>query len=82
MKPVKIAILRELARAHEVGEAYPKAALRNAVRWAVVPQPSYADIDTALASLEEDGHITAVQNELCGCRYFVTDKGRAALACL
>lgn len=77
---LKVAILGELLRSAETGAAYPGDALRNAVRWAVVPQPSYAEIDAALASLEERGHITAVQNELYGRRYFITDSGRALLA--
>lgn len=79
--PLKIAILRELANAQEAGAtAYPKDALRNSVRWALVPQPAYAEIDTALSSLEERGHITAVANEVYGTRYFLTDSGRAMLA--
>lgn len=80
MNALKIAILRELRRADETGAAYPAAALRNAVRWAVVPQPTYAEIDAALDDLQERKHVTAVQNELCGLRFFVTDAGRAALA--
>lgn len=80
MNPLKIAILKELHRAAESGTPYPAAALRNAVRWAVVPQPTYADIDAALDAMQERGTVTAVQNELYGLRYFITDTGRAALA--
>lgn len=76
---LKIAILKELAAAADTGTAYPAAALRNAVRWAIVPQPTYAEIDAALEDLQERGHTTAVQNELYGLRYFITDAGKAAL---
>lgn len=80
MKPLKIAILKEVRRADETGAAYPAEALRNAVRWAIVPQPTYAEIDTALEDLQERKMLVAVQNELYGLRYFLTDAGRAALA--
>lgn len=74
-----IAILRELASMPE-GYLTPAAALRNSVRWAVAPQPTYAQIDAALHTLEEYGQIIAQHNNLVGLRYSISDKGRAALA--
>lgn len=64
------------------GYLYPAAALRSAVRWAVVPQPTYAEIDTAITHLEQLRHITTIHNPLCGTRHSITDSGRAALATL
>lgn len=74
-----IVILREVSKM-PAGYAYPRAALRDSVRWAHVPQPTYADIDARLDELERSGYLTAVDNELHGRRYFLTDRARAALA--
>ena len=76
---LKLAILKELSTMPG-GYLTPKDALRNSVRWAVAPQPSYVDIDAALSSLEEAGQIIAQHNNLVGLRYAISDKGRAALA--
>lgn len=79
MNPLYIALLQEVAKTPE-GFLTPAVTLRNAVRFVVLPQPSYAEIDTAIDRLEELKYITLVTNELKGKRYSITDAGRAALA--
>lgn len=78
VSPLKIALLTELDRAPD-NYLVPHDALRNAVRWAVVPQPSYTDIDDAIADLDRDGLITCVRSALYGARWAITDAGRAML---
>lgn len=78
MNPLKIALLTELHRA-PVNYLVPHDALRDAVRWAVVPQPTYSEIDDAIADLDRDGLITCTHSELYGARWAITDAGRVAL---
>lgn len=77
--PITLAILRELSNLPS-GYLAQRDALRNNVRWATCPQPTYAEIDAALSSLEEAGQIIAQHNNLVGLRYAISDKGRLALA--
>jgi len=78
MKPVNIAILRELA-SQPAGYLAPELALRNSIRWAVIPQASYDEIDQAVLELEESRAITRVDSAIYGARYAITDAGRAIL---
>lgn len=78
MKPINIAILRELAN-QPAGYLAPEGALRNAIRWAVIPQASYTEIDQAVRELEEARAITRVDSAIYGARYAITDAGRATL---
>lgn len=79
ISPLKIALLTELAHAPRELPLVPHDALRSSVRWAVAPQPTYAEIDDAIADLDHDGMITCTRSELYGVRWAITDAGRVAL---
>ena len=77
MKNLHLTILRELASVAPLLKS--RETLHADVTWAVVPQPTWSELDAALSDLEKDGYITAVRNPLIGLRYAITDSGRAAL---
>lgn len=79
VSPLKIALLTELDRAPHQMPLVPHDALRNSVRWAVAPQPTYSEIDDAIADLDRDGMITCTRSNLYGDRWAITDAGRVAL---
>lgn len=78
MDPLKIALLMELDKMPSI-YVTPLVSLENAVRWAVVPQPTYTEIRQAIDELEAAGLISSVTNSLFGRRLSITDAGRAAL---
>ena len=78
MKTLHLTILDQLAHT-PAPYLQSRDGLYHSVQWAVVPQPTYTEVDAALAEMEKDGYITAVRNPLLGLRYAITDAGRAAL---
>lgn len=79
ISPIKIALLTELHHAPRELPLIGHDALRASVRWAVAPQPTYSEIDDAIADLDRDGMITCTRSDLYGDRWAITDAGRVAL---
>ncbi len=78
MKSLHLAILKSVSAMPD-GYLAPHDALRNDMRWAVIPQPSFGEIDAALDKLEEQRLLTCVTHALYGKRWGITDAGKAAL---
>lgn len=78
LNQIDLAILRELANA-PAGMLTPHEALRSRVRWAVIPQPVWNEIDARIDTLNQTGHIIGIPNILLGTRWKISDTGRAEL---
>ena len=78
MKTLHLTLLEQLAHTPAPYLQGRDALFHNA-QWAVVPQPTYTELDAALEELEKEGYVTSVRNPLLGLRYSITDAGRAAL---
>lgn len=73
------AILSELANTPS-GYLQPETALRASLRLSVCPEPSAAEVDSALRRLEADAAIHCEPSALKGKRWSITSIGRALLA--
>ena len=76
---IREAILEELANTPR-GYMQPQKALAASVRLSIVPPPTEAEMDEALARLEADAMIHCDVTALGVKRWCVTSIGRAALA--
>ena len=76
---IREAILEELANTPR-GYMQPQKALAASVRLSIVPPPTEAEMDEALARLEADAMIHCEVTALGVKRWCVTSIGRAALA--
>lgn len=76
---IRAAILEELANTPR-GYMQPQKALAASVRLSIVPPPTEAEMDEALARLEADAMIHCEVTKLGVKRWCVTSIGRAALA--
>ena len=75
---IREAILEELANTPR-GYMQPQKALAASVRLSIVPPPTEAEMDEALARLEADAMIHCEVTQLGVKRWCVTSIGRAAL---
>lgn len=76
---IREAILEELANTPR-GYMQPQKALAASVRLSIVPPPTEAEMDEALARLEADAMIHCEVTALGVKRWSITSLGRAALA--
>lgn len=76
---IREAILEELANTPR-GYMQPQKALAASVRLSIVPPPTEAEMDEALARLEADAMIHCEVTQLGVKRWCITAIGRAALA--
>lgn len=76
---IRAAILEELANTPR-GYMQPQKALAASVRLSIVPPPTEAEMDEALARLEADAMIHCDVTALGVKRWCITAIGRAALA--
>lgn len=79
VSPLKIAILTELNCASHQRPLIAHRSLCNAVHWLATPQPTYSEIDDAIADLDRDGLIICISSDLQGDRWGITDAGSVAL---
>lgn len=75
---IREAILEELANTPR-GYMQPQKALAASVRLSIVPPPTEAELDEALARLEADAMIHCEVTQLGVKRWCITGIGRAAL---
>lgn len=75
---IREAILEELANTPR-GYMQPQKALAASVRLSIVPPPTEAELDEALARLEADTMIHCEVTQLGVKRWCITGIGRAAL---
>ena len=75
---IRAAILEELANTPR-GYMQPQKALAASVRLSIVPPPTEAEMDEALARLEADAMIHCEVTQLGVKRWSITGIGRAAL---
>lgn len=75
---IREAILEELANTPR-GYMQPQKALAASVRLSIVPPPTEAELDEALARLEADEMIHCEVTQLGVKRWCITGIGRAAL---
>lgn len=76
---IRAAILEELANTPR-GYMQPEKALAASLRLSIVPPPTEAEMDEALARLEADAMIHCEVTALGVKRWCITAIGRAALA--
>ena len=76
---IRTALLEELANTPR-GYMQPQKALAASVRLSIVPPPTEAEMDEALARLEADAMIHCDVTALGVKRWCITSLGRAALA--
>ena len=77
-RKIRTALLEELANTPR-GYMQPQKALAASVRLSIVPPPTEAEMDEALARLEADAMIHCEVTQLGVKRWCVTSIGRAAL---
>ena len=78
-RKIRTALLEELANTPR-GYMQPQKALAASVRLSIVPPPTEAEMDEALARLEADAMIHCDVTALGVKRWCITSLGRAALA--
>ena len=78
-RKIRTALLEELANTPR-GYMQPQKALAASVRLSIVPPPTEAEMDEALARLEADAMIHCEVTALGVKRWCITSLGRAALA--